>query len=177
MPPRCSSPRTHSEPGRPHDGRNITLTQLVHGLEAYNLSAPVRYLLSLVGLGACGHGLPPWRTLDLADLALHGRIEHDASIVHADANPPTARYAPRDVDPALLAAFLDACPAHGMGREDLVRVRVGRERTLPKPLGFLPATLASSEAMSMFGRLKDPKTGTVSRERLQVHRFFWFCVD
>ena len=79
-----------------------------------------------------------------------------------------ARYAPRDVDPTLLAAFLAACPAHGMGREDLVRVRAERESMLPKPLSFLPATLASSEAVSMFGRLKDPKTGTVSRERLQV---------
>jgi hypothetical protein len=152
----------------PHEGRDLTLSQLVTGLkQAYNVSTPLAYVLSLVGLIACGTGGLFSRTLDLRNLALHNRIEHDASIVHADA-APGARFAPLNDDPRLLDAFLASCPHTGMGWNDLVKVRAQREATLSTPLNFLRSTLASSEAVSTLDRLGDPETKTMSRERLQV---------
>jgi hypothetical protein len=152
----------------PHEGRNLTLSQLVAGLKAaYNVSTPLAYVLSLVGLVACGTGGLFSRTLDLRNLALHNRIEHDASIVHADA-APGAQFAPLDDDPHLLDAFLASCPHMGMGWNDLVKVRAQREATLSTPLNFFRSTLASSEAVSTLDRLSDPETKTMSRERLEV---------
>jgi hypothetical protein len=165
---------------RPHNGKNISLSQLVSGLKvAYNLSTPLCYILSLVGLTACGTlrlvGLTPSWTLDLENLALHNRIEHDASIVHADA-APHAKFAPRDVDPALLKAFIDACPPDGMTKQDFVRVRAKRELTLNKPLNFFRSTLAASEAVSAFDRVSDLQAGTFSKEALQVRWAGFQCI-
>ncbi|EIN03840.1 Cloroperoxidase [Punctularia strigosozonata HHB-11173 SS5] len=158
----------------PHNGKNISLGQLVSGLRvAYNLSTPLCYILALTGLIACGTfrfvGLAPSWTLDLENLALHNRIEHDASIVHADA-APHAKYAPRQVDPTLYHEFVASCPPGGMTKEDFVRARVRRELTLSKPLNLFRSILAASEAVSAFDRVRDPQTGTFTKEGLEA----WF---
>ncbi|KAI0742866.1 Cloroperoxidase [Daedaleopsis nitida] len=95
----------------PHDGRSITLTQLVSALRhVYNVSSPVAMGLSLGGLVLCGRkkpGLTFARELDLHDLARHNFIEHDGSLVHADAPNPEDKFAPTAVEPALLRQLLD----------------------------------------------------------------------
>jgi hypothetical protein len=69
-----------------------------------SLSAPLAYFLTIVALLVCATGLPWSCTLDLAQIAWHNALEHDASLVHADA-PPGARYALITVDQRLLEAF------------------------------------------------------------------------
>jgi hypothetical protein len=166
-PPAGPSLTAHS----PRDGRGLTFTQLVHALTTvYNNSTPLAWVLALSALVVCGTG-PPWRRrLDLAQLARHDRLEHDASLVHADA-APGARYAPTTTDPALLAAFLAAAPRAGMDERTLVRYRAERELALGNPLRGVRAGLqlvAAAEALAGLNALQDPHTGAIARARIVV---------
>jgi len=117
-----------------HDGRNLSVPQLIHALrEVYHISLPMASLLSVVGAIMCGNG---WK-LDLEGLAQHNRIEHDGSLTHADA-APGAKYAPIEVDQGLLQHLLDlSSDGRTLTFEDLVRARVSRDASLAKPLdGF-----------------------------------------
>lgn len=74
----------------------------------YNLSAPLAWFLSVVGVWLCGHfslSLLSPRRLHLHELARHNRIEHNASLVHADAEPGQ-KFAPIVVDEGLFDAFM-----------------------------------------------------------------------
>lgn len=109
--------------------------------------------------------------LDLDALALHDRIEHDASLVHAD-TPPGDRFAPVSVDPELLRSFLvradsdggisvQICRSTGIGTkselgsrmdmgmgmslEGLARLRVDREADLAVPLNRFHSEVGKGE--------------------------------
>jgi hypothetical protein len=170
--PASSSPSLSSRSWRSHDGRNLTLAQLVFALQAgYNVSAPLAYFLSLTGLLFCGRGWPWARTLDLTELARHDALEHDASLVHADA-APGARYAPIPVDPRLLEAFHASFPEEGADRAGLVHYRARREIALGNPFQALRQRhfrlVASAESMSALDRMQDPSTGRMSHSRIAV---------
>jgi len=86
----------------PHDGKNLTIPQLVKVVqEVWNVSLPLALMLALYGVLKCGKGLK----VDLSDLALHGVIEHDASLLRGNC-AEGSKFAPIDIDPTLVAEFL-----------------------------------------------------------------------
>lgn len=127
---------------RPHDGRNISVFRLISALrEHYHLSLPFAAILSIVGTFTCGRHFK----IDLGDLAQHNKIEHDASLTHADA-VPGGKYAPIDVDDELLQKLLDA--SHNSSYltfNDLVKVRAARDATLDQPLSSIHDTISRGE--------------------------------
>ncbi|KAH7912056.1 Chloroperoxidase [Hygrophoropsis aurantiaca] len=127
----------------PRDGKDIGLWQLIQALHAvYNLSYPLAALLAIAGILFCGHAL----CLDLDALAMHNRIEHDASMVHANTLPGHSN-APTLVDPKLLHSFLAEADVHkGLGLEDLARVRIFRESRLSRPLDVVHSEVGMGEA-------------------------------
>jgi hypothetical protein len=155
------------DPDRPHNGRNIGLLQLTQVLrEVYNLSLPFAFILSLVGILLCGHWFFPLFSLDLDGLALHNRIEHDASLAHSDAAPGD-RYAPIPVSQNMLKKFLGyAALGKGMYLEDFMRARVDREAQLEKPLDVIHAQIAQGEAATAWLVMKDDY-GKIPLERLK----------
>jgi hypothetical protein len=165
-------PRNHVHAvSSPHDGRGITFHQLVGALQnAYNTSLVLAYFLALVGFIACGSGWLWNRTLDLHQLALHNRLEHDASLVHADA-AQRAQYAPTTVDSRLLEAFIASAPEDGVDYDALVRYRARREIALGNPFrGWLArfGAVSASEAMAGLDRMQDPQTGKISDSTIMV---------
>ncbi|KAH8114281.1 Cloroperoxidase [Phellopilus nigrolimitatus] len=145
----------------PHSGRSIPFFQLVHALRiVYNCSTPLAWLLSVVGFLWCGHlsgsGLSTRLALDLHDLARHNRIEHDGSLVHADA-APGKNYAPVVPDPVRLTEVLDAGSADRFAVRDakpskgaltfldFARVRFLRDRALVRPLDRVHAEITRGE--------------------------------
>ncbi|KAI9457864.1 Chloroperoxidase [Boletus coccyginus] len=127
----------------PHDGKNIGFWQLMQAVRSvYNLSFPLAALLAIVGIFLCGHAL----RLDLDKLALHNRIEHDASLVHGDALPGHVE-APIPVDPELLDAFLShANEKQGLSLDSFAQLRVDREARLTSPLDHLHSEIGTGEA-------------------------------
>lgn len=117
--------------------------QLIQAVRSvYNLSFPLAVLLALVGILLCGHAL----RLDLDKLALHNRIEHDASLVHRDALAGHPE-APIPVDPELLGSFLShANEKEGLGLDEFARLRVDREARLTSPLDQLHSEIGTGEA-------------------------------
>lgn len=110
-------------------------------MKVYHLSIPLATTLSSAGVLACGN----FKTgLDLNALAAHNKIEHDASLVHADAEPGS-EFAPIPVDEKLLNALLEANP-HGFTIDDLARARVEREMGLETPLGTFHEEIGHGEA-------------------------------
>ncbi|KIJ64346.1 hypothetical protein HYDPIDRAFT_90678 [Hydnomerulius pinastri MD-312] len=136
----------------PHDGKNIGIWQLIQAVRSvYNLSFPLAALLALTGILFCGHAM----RLDLDALALHNKIEHDASIVHADALEGHSK-APIPVDPDLLHSFLShANPHKGMSLGCLAQVRVDREAGLASPLDHLHSEIGTGEAALCWLLLKE----------------------
>lgn len=66
---------------RPRDGKNVTFFQLKNAvMEVYNVSGPFAAILAGGGVITCGNGF----RLNLADLAAHNKIEHDASMVNLE---------------------------------------------------------------------------------------------
>lgn len=67
------------------DGRSISTWQLISALKrVYALTWPFASFLVIVGLLMIGH-YNLFRGVDLMELARHGRVEHNASLVHDDA--------------------------------------------------------------------------------------------
>lgn len=167
----------------PHSGRSIPIGQLVHVLRTiYNFSAPFAWILSILGFILCGHftgsGLSTRLALDLHDLARHNRIEHNASLGHADVAPGEI-YAPTVPDSALLASLVDAGSVNAGGKGpvaltffDLARVRFLRNSTLARPLDAFHAFVARGEtalvllAMGVPGSNAGAEGAVVPRERL-----------
>lgn len=116
--------------------------QLVRALvEVYNFSMPLAVVLSVIGVILCGN----WWSLDLHQLAKHGLIEHNGSLVHDDARPHDA-YAPTTVDPALVAQLLAVTPAPGLSMHDFAKARALRDSSIPTPLDGIHAEIARGEA-------------------------------
>ncbi|TDL21128.1 Cloroperoxidase [Rickenella mellea] len=125
----------------PHNGKNLSIMTLVRAMKSvYNLSTALSLLLAIGGTILCGN----WLSLNLHDLALHNRIEHDASLTHEDALHGH-KYAPIDVDQSLVSDMLDCSPADDLTLEDLARVRARRDMTLAVPLGGMRATISRAE--------------------------------
>ncbi|TDL16337.1 Cloroperoxidase [Rickenella mellea] len=149
----------------PHDGKNITIMMLVHAMKTvYNLSTFLAFFLAIVGAIFCGNGL----SLNLHDLALHDRIEHDASLTHADALPGD-KYAPIDVDQSLVSDLLDSSPGGDLTLEDLARVRVRRDKSAVVPLDGVHAEISRGECALVLNVFGDEKGMVPKRELRQ-----WF---
>jgi len=148
----------------PHSGRDIGLLQLTQALrDVYNLSLPFALFLSFIGILICGHG---FFRLDLAGLAAHNRIEHDASLAHGDA-APGKRLAPIPVNASMLSTFLAyAALGKGMYLEDFMQVRVDREDHLEKPLDNLHAQIGQGEVATAWLVMKDD-TGKIPLDWLK----------
>lgn len=148
----CRSLRAQLRACSPHDGRNIGFWQLIQAVRSvYNLSLPLAALLALVGILLCGHALQ----LDLDKLALHNRIEHDASLVHGDALAGHAE-APIPVDPELLHALLShANEKQGLSLDAFAQLRVDREARLTSPLDHLHSEIGTGEAALCWLLLKE----------------------
>jgi hypothetical protein len=126
----------------PHDGRDISAFQLISVMrEHYHLSLPLAAVLSVVGTFVCGRNFK----IDLADLARHNVIEHDASLTHGNAIP-NGRYAPVNVDKELLQNLLDASQnPNVITFDELVTVRANRDRTLSRPLSKVHSIISRGE--------------------------------
>ncbi|KAH8118963.1 Chloroperoxidase [Phellopilus nigrolimitatus] len=135
----------------PRDGRKLSGTVLTHALmECYNLSWPLAAFLSWGGVYLLGQvGL-----FSLHDLARHNRIEHDASLTHANTFPDE-EYAPTLQDPVLYKAFLaDARKGHFMA-EDIARARVRREGEHGAAMTAVQQEIARGESalvLQIFGK-------------------------
>ncbi|KAI0312901.1 Chloroperoxidase [Amylostereum chailletii] len=113
----------------PRSGDHITPALLAGALHTgFGLTYTLAYFLSYVGfllqLGASAFTYG-WEA-SLEDFARHGRIEHDASLAHADASRGML-YAPCKVNMERMAGFLEDA-GQGIGLEDVARARVERER-------------------------------------------------
>ncbi|KAI0775936.1 Chloroperoxidase [Trametes elegans] len=130
----------------PHDGRNLTPQQLTDAVKkVYGLSPFFAYLLAHGGVARAGAG----GKLDLHDLAAHNVIEHDGSLVHADARPGD-KYAPTDVDRALLRQLLDRAPASDfLSYRDLTEAQVARH-AVSAPRDALSTALSKGELELIF---------------------------
>jgi len=92
----------------PRDGCNISAQDFMDALQStntYNISGQLAIVLACGGLFML-HKLPPGTHITLHDLAKHGRIEHNASIVHKDTATGN-KYAPTRCDTVLLNNFLE----------------------------------------------------------------------
>ncbi|KZT72469.1 Cloroperoxidase [Daedalea quercina L-15889] len=126
----------------PRDGRSITVVQLVRTLVGvYNLSIPLAVTLSVFGVILCGN----WWSLDLHQLAKHGRIEHDGSLVHDDTDPDKT-FAPTAVDPELVRKLFAITPAPALTLRDFAKARARRDRSMLAPLDRVHAEIARGEA-------------------------------
>ena len=97
--------------------------------------------LAMPGMIACGRRF----SLNLEWLAAHNVLEHDASLVHADA-PKGAAWAPIHVDPAVLKDLLTySSDGKTMALKDWAHVRADRERKLETPLTSFQLTVSHGE--------------------------------
>jgi hypothetical protein len=141
---------------------------LIWGLKAgYNLSTPLAAFLSFGGFFL----LRRLWNLDLHDIGRHGRIEHDASLVHQD-TPEGEKYAPTKIKQGLVDQLLaDAKtgdeegegPEAGdrrtlMDASDVARARVRREKQSPT-LDGVHAEIARGEMAIILG-VWETKAGT-----------------
>jgi len=139
----------------PRNGKDIGMRDMVHALKAgYHLSTFFAWFLTFVGYMV----LQQFGRISLGDLARHNHIEHDASLVHRDAELE-AVYAPCEVDDSLLEAFCSDAWTSGIGgaqmsAKDVGRARVRRENETPVPLNGVRGEIARGEmaiALGVFG--------------------------
>ncbi|KAF8610678.1 Cloroperoxidase [Ceratobasidium sp. AG-I] len=125
----------------PHSGRNLTAFQLIRSIhELYGLSYPLAILLTIGGILTCGR----WGTLDLESLSKHGRIEHDASLVHLDARDGDNN----NVCPHLVSELLaQSSDGRGLSWGDYARARARREQTISKPLDSMHGNISRGESV------------------------------
>lgn len=168
----------------PHDGRSLPFIQLVNAIRTvYNTSLPLALLLAIAGFVLCGHFTGSWFSLryelDLHDLARHGRIEHDASLGHADVLPGE-RYAPCVPDPGRIADMMNAGTVQlgpkgpvALSLTDFARVRLMRDRALIRPLDSIHALITRGEAALTILTLGEGQYRYVPREHLRQ----WFAEE
>lgn len=161
-----TSDRILTQFDRPRHGRDIGVIQLTRALhDIYNLSSILAFLLALGGILLCGHGFII-RRLDLDALAVHGKIEHNGSLVHDDC-PLGSRVAPVTVNESLLRALLAyAAPRHGLTMHNFARARADRESRLAHPLDSIHSEIGRGEAALTWLLMKDEQ-GEVPLARLE----------
>ncbi|THU85051.1 Cloroperoxidase [Dendrothele bispora CBS 962.96] len=146
----------------PRDGRGISSHKMIQSVtEMYGLSIPLATTLVSGGMLCCGN---VFTGIDLDNLALHNKIEHDGSLVHADAKTGESR-APTHVDEALLHQLLTSYPG-GLSLDDFAHARYEREKNLKKPLDPFHAEIGHGEA-SLTWLLMKNSSDIVSLETLR----------
>lgn len=149
----------------PRSGRQITFTDIMTALkEAFGLSSGFAFFMAVGSFTLLRRRFT--HPFDLHETAQHNLIEHNASLVHDDANPKKnecdgVEYAPIKVDPILMRRFLSiACPLHP-GSENvyttsvIANYRVERELESKAPLDPLHAELGRAEfamIIQIFGK-------------------------
>ncbi|KIY72590.1 Cloroperoxidase [Cylindrobasidium torrendii FP15055 ss-10] len=135
----------------PRDGRNLTFWTVIKGVhECYGLSYFFAGFLTIVSYIALGFF---WK-LNLVDLDRHGRVEHNASMVHED-TPAGQHYAPTKISMKLVGDMvgdirpavppeLTANPQILVDEFDAARMRVRRDKTSP-PLNKIHDEIARGE--------------------------------
>ncbi|KAJ7236766.1 heme-thiolate peroxidase, partial [Mycena rebaudengoi] len=147
----------------PRNGANIPRESFVDAVHnVFNFTLSFANVLLDAAQSCCSS--PTQTGIDLSALARHDGIEHDASLVHADANG--AAFAPTTVDPALLADVLSRSPK-GLTLRDIAQIRVDREAYLAVPLPFAGRQGGLLEA-SLFHRILKNAAGVVPNERARI---------
>jgi hypothetical protein len=141
----------------PRDGKNIGILDLIWGLpKCYGLSYPLAIFLA-IGSFILLRRIKP---ISLEHIGQHNKIEHNASLVHADC-PSNQEYAPIRVDPALVDSLIkEGCPdekrAADAGENDVLepkdvaKFRVRREKECGAVDG-VHAEIARGEMAIAFG--------------------------
>ncbi|KAF8576105.1 Cloroperoxidase [Ramaria rubella] len=154
----------------PHDGHNITPEILLAALqnrETYHISGPLAQVLVYGGFFMM-HGLG-WSSISLHELALHGCIEHDASMVHKNTAPDHI-FAPTKCDPVLLDELLDN--SDSLTLERVAKRRVQLETV--SPLDAVHQEIARGEwalVMDIFGRAHGKIPSDFLRVWLRENKF------
>lgn len=117
-------------------------------------------LLAAGGVVTCGNC---WK-IDLHDLARHNRIEHDASLVHADA-VPGCPFASTKADNARTQELLDITPAEYLTFEDLAHARALRDQQNSKSLDWLHTKIARGEIILTLKTLGEDISDTEDEHR------------
>lgn len=135
----------------PRDGR-VTRKQLVSAMEArLGLSPLVGAGLADAALGKLGKPGPDGeKVLDLADLGLHGFIEHDASLTRRDASKGDAVELVKPLLDQLLSLSKDG---KTLTREDLAvahQLRLAQTAASGKPASLKAGVLGTLEAALLF---------------------------
>lgn len=149
----------------PRNGKSISIPRLVSGLKVcYGLSTGLAAFLTIGGFLWIGKLF----SIDLYDIGRHGRVEHNASLVHAD-TPEGDIYAPikihedwveevvGDIQPCALECRQESL----VDAEDVARMRVRREKTSPV-MDSVHAEVARGEMSLILGiweRKGETKTG------------------
>lgn len=170
----------------PRNGRNLSVFDLIVGLmKGYNLSLPLAAFLSIGGFFL----LRKLHNLSLHEIGEHGRVEHDASLVHNDTRPGE-KYAPIEIQPRLVDLLIqDATTGDeaGEGEEhgdkqtlvdatDVARARIRREKQSDQ-LDGVHAEIARGEMGIILGVWETKKGGNVGipanwlREWIEHERF------
>jgi Peroxidase, family 2 len=133
--------------------------------EHYHVSLPLAALLAMGGIFTCGR----FFKIDLEDLALHNKIEHDASLTHANAFPG-GKYAPVNVDHELLQNLLDVSKdSNYLTLDDLVQTRAARDASLDQPLSLLHSAISRGEVALTVQTLANSE-GRISKQFIRE----WF---
>ncbi|KAG6832014.1 hypothetical protein H0H92_006050 [Tricholoma furcatifolium] len=136
----------------PRSGKNLSVWDLVFGLKAcYSLSTPLALFLSFGGFALLRRF--PFTRIDLEQIGEHGKVEHDASLVHDD-TPYGQKYAPIKIEPRLVDALIADAHHKGaaalMDANDVAKARVRREKASPK-LDGVHAEIARGEMAIILG--------------------------
>ncbi|KAJ7273938.1 Chloroperoxidase [Mycena rebaudengoi] len=147
----------------PRNGSNIPRESFVDAVHSvYNFSVSLADFILDLAQNCCSS--PTQAGIDLNALARHNGIEHDASLVHANADG--AVFAPTTVDPALLIDVLSRSPT-GLTLRDIAQIRVDREANLTEPMTFAGLKGGLLEASAFYSILKGDAE-VVSNERART---------
>jgi len=148
----------------PHDGKAIepdSLKQLLISVYRFTPAlamGTVEGSWQLCGKFIAGKKAPT----DLHEFAKHNKIEHDASLAHAD-TAPGEEYAPVTTDQGLLQDLISrSADGQSLTMEDLARVRVEREDALPVPISKQGQTAGRQASCLLLSRFGDGKKVGVS---------------
>ncbi|GLB33157.1 putative peroxidase, family 2 [Lyophyllum shimeji] len=151
----------------PRDGKNLSVFDIISALKAgYNLSTFLAAFLTIGGFIL----LRRLTNVDLYEIGRHGRVEHDASLVHRDTSEGQ-KYAPISINQRLvdrLIADAKTGDEEGEGPEfgdrrilmdasDVARARIRREKESPR-LDRMHAEIARGEMAIILG-LWETKAG------------------
>jgi len=148
----------------PRDGKAITPDALKDSLrKVYGLTFALSTGLVESGWRSCGKFEAGKKApTDLIEFAQHNKIEHDASLAHADVAPGET-YAPVETDQGLLQDFVSrSADGQFLTMDDVARVRVEREDALPVPLTTAGVIAATGEGILLLNRIGDSEKVPVS---------------